>query len=357
MKYKNSEEKWFVADKHPSLQILRYVDLIKKNNSEVKFECDNKRLKLIPVVYMLKLPNNYPDAPEGKTKNQINYEKALEGYTPDEDEIKRAQAKVTVCYKDKRKVRDVITKNINKGSRKPLQILAKGMPAVNTCLWEKASMINNISHEEYFYDEQKLKNYFMLEDKSKLVLRWDQKKALEKLIECFDSYMECKDKSKWEKKRVLVTGGPGSGKTVIALLFKNYCEKVYLKSYKGTLNNEDEAKKKARRDVWYGYPIKSMNEKYGDRKPNKNTDDIGGYLFSYPKSKPKVVIYDEANRNLNEVDPKGFEAAALIVFFADGLQAVDKKRDGSVKDKFEKMEDESLVSQFRCNGDEGYIRF
>lgn len=195
----------------------------------------------------------------------------------------------------------------------------------------------------------------MLESNPEFNLIDDQKVVFERIMELS---RQCK---KDGKKRVLIArGGPGTGKTVIAInllarltqeeVFAQYCSKnsaprlVYAKKLKG-------------------HRTKSSID---------NMFKGSGSYVDAPKDAVGVILADEAhrlneksglygNQGVNQIH-EIIRAARLSVFFIDESQRVTVKDIGSISEirhwaAFNNAEvfEEELSSQFRCNGSDGYI--
>ena len=195
----------------------------------------------------------------------------------------------------------------------------------------------------------------MLESNPEFNLIDDQKVVFERIMELS---RQCERDG---KKRVLIaTGGPGTGKTVIAMnllarltqegVFAQYCSKnsaprtVYAKKLKG-------------------HRTKSSID---------NMFKGSGAYVDAPRNAVGVVLADEAHR-LNEKSGlygnqgvnqicEIIHAARLSVFFIDECQRVTVKDIGSVGEikrwaavNGAEVYEEELTSQFRCNGSDGYL--
>ena len=195
----------------------------------------------------------------------------------------------------------------------------------------------------------------MLEGNPEFNLIDDQKVVFERVRELARaSYAD-------QKKRVLIAqGGPGTGKTVIAInllarltqegMFAQYCSKnsaprsVYAKKLKG-------------------HRTKSSID---------NMFKGSGSYVDVPNNALDVILADEAHRlneksglfsNLGENQIKEIiHAAKLSVFFIDESQRVTLKDIGSVAEieqwaaaERAQVFYEDLTSQFRCNGSDGYL--
>lgn len=195
----------------------------------------------------------------------------------------------------------------------------------------------------------------MLESNPEFNLIDDQKVVFERIMELS---RKCENDG---KKRVLIArGGPGTGKTVIAInllahltqegVFAQYCSKnsaprlVYAKKLKG-------------------HRTKSSID---------NMFKGSGSYVDTPKDAVGVILADEAhrlneksglygNQGVNQIH-EIISAARLSVFFIDESQRVTVKDIGSIDEikhwaafnNAEVFEDE-LSSQFRCNGSDGYL--
>lgn len=195
----------------------------------------------------------------------------------------------------------------------------------------------------------------MLESNPEFNLIDDHKVVFERIMELS---RKCENDG---KKRVLIArGGPGTGKTVIAInllarltqegVFAQYCSKnsaprlVYAKKLKG-------------------HRTKSSID---------NMFKGSGSYVDAPKDAVGAILADEAhrlneksglygNQGVNQIH-EIIRAARLSVFFIDESQRVTVKDIGSVDEikrwatfnNAEVFEDE-LSSQFRCNGSDGYL--
>lgn len=195
----------------------------------------------------------------------------------------------------------------------------------------------------------------MLESNPEFNLIDDQKVVFERIMELS---RQCERDG---KKRVLIaTGGPGTGKTVIAMnllarltqegVFAQYCSKnsaprtVYAKKLKG-------------------HRTKSSID---------NMFKGSGAYVDAPRNAVGAVLADEAhrlneksglygNQGVNQIH-EIIHAARLSVFFIDECQRVTVKDIGSVGEikrwaavNGAEVYEEELTSQFRCNGSDGYL--
>ena len=195
----------------------------------------------------------------------------------------------------------------------------------------------------------------MLENNPEFNLIDDQKVVFERVMELS---RQCEKDS---KKRVLIaSGGPGTGKTVIAVnllarltqegVFEQYC-----------------SKNSAPREVY--------KRKLKGHRTRSSVDNMFKSSWAYvdtPENAIGVVIADEAHR-LNEKSGlygnlgtnqihEIIRASRFSTFFIDESQRVTVKDIGSINEiKYwasvngAEVYEEELASQFRCNGSDGYL--
>ena len=183
----------------------------------------------------------------------------------------------------------------------------------------------------------------------------DQKVVFERIMELS---RQCE---KDGKKRVFIAqGGPGTGKSVIAInLLARLTEEGFFAQYCSKNSAPREVYKKKLR----GHRTKSSID---------NMFKGSGSYTDAPKNAVGVILADEAHR-LNEKSGlyanKGvnqiFEiinAARFSVFFIDESQRVTTSDIGSVSEIKQwaaannaEVYEEELTSQFRCNGSDGYL--
>lgn len=195
----------------------------------------------------------------------------------------------------------------------------------------------------------------MLESNPEFNLIDEQKVVFERIMELS---RRCERDSK--KRTLIASGGPGTGKTVIAVnllarltqegVFAQYCSKnsaprtVYAKKLKG-------------------HRTKSSID---------NMFKGSGSYVDTPEGAVGVILADEAhrlneksglygNQGINQIH-EIIQAARLSVFFIDESQRVTVKDIGSEDEIKHWAEvngsavyEEELFSQFRCNGSDGYL--
>lgn len=166
-----------------------------------------------------------------------------------------------------------------------------------------------------------------------------------------------------EKKKVfIVSGGPGTGKSVLAI-------NLLASAIKDSKNAAYVTKNSAPRNV---YQEKLAGEKFKRAYINSLFKSSGSFVACDTNSFDFLIV-DEAHR-LNEKSglfAKGenqikeiINAAKISVFFIDENQIVTAKDIGSIKEikRFAKLAgakvfSSHLESQFRCNGSDGYLSF
>ncbi len=195
----------------------------------------------------------------------------------------------------------------------------------------------------------------MLESNPEFNLIDDQKVVFERIMELA---RQCR---KDGKKRVLIAqGGPGTGKTVIAVnLLARLTQEEFFAQY---------CSKNSAPRVVYSRKLKGhMTKSCID-----NMFKGSGTYVDTPTNAIDVVLADEAhrlneksgiygNQGINQIY-EIINAARLSVFFIDESQRVTVKDIGSVSEikrwaarcKAE-VHLEELTSQFRCNGSDGYL--
>jgi len=237
-------------------------------------------------------------------------------------------------------LRDFITKNVKKSDQgKLLYQIDNGKIKPSKSLQDAISSMLEGNKEFYMIDEQK-------------VAFSTVKKLVENAFKTDDKYT------------VIIEGGPGTGKSVIAINL--------LAEFKNRLVNYV-TKNAAPRNVFFE---KLKREKYKLNYINNLFKGSGAYVNT-KKNEYDLLIVDEAHR-LNERSglfahrgenqiKEIINAAKVSVFFIDEDQKVTTKDFGSVEEikKQAKLlnsqlfygEDYQLVSQFRCNGSDGYLAF
>lgn len=312
---------------HPSYQAYSYAKIIENFNEDVYKE--NIRLK--PCAYL----HNFKEENRKNIDNDL-YADAIE-LAPiflAKDIVKlRNFIKSFIKKKDNC---DLLMK-IENGKLKPAKALQDSL----------ASMLDG-NKEFYLIDEQKVAY-----------------ETVKKLVEKSLRYVN-KVTGENQKYTIIVEGGPGTGKSVVAIqLLCDLIQKGYSANYV--------TKNAAPRNVYFE---KLKQHKY---KLNyiKNLFKGSGSYIDVPNNYFDCLIADEAHRlnaksgmfqNLGENQIKEIiHASKVSVFFIDENQVVTTADIGSIEliKHYAKLEGSSvytgdeinLVSQFRCNGSDGYLAF
>lgn len=303
---------------HPSYQAYSYAKTISNFNSYV----DEEEIELIPSAYL----HNYKE----------EYRKELE-HNKYQDIIKKAPI---FLQRDGIKLREFIAKNVKKSDNgKLLYEIDHGKIRPSKSLQDAIGSMLRGNEEFYMIDEQKV----AFETVSKLV---------EESFKTDDKYT------------VIIEGGPGTGKSVIAI---NLLAKFRHKLVNYVTKNS------APRNVYFNLLRRD------DYKQNyiKNLFKGSGAYVSANKNEFDLLIVDEAHR-LNEKSgmfknqgenqiKEIINASKVSVFFIDEDQIVTTADFGSIDEirkqakilgsKVIEGEDYKLLSQFRCNGSDGYLSF
>ena len=305
---------------HPSQQAYSYAKFIEHFNESVR----ENEIGLIPCAYL----HNYKEEKRGQICNPL--------YT---EAIKDAPV---FLQQDGTKLQDFIAKYVNqKSSKKLFEIVENGKLKPSVSLQSVVGKVLNGNEDFIMIDEQQVAYATVL-----------------KLVE-----NSIKDDS---KHTIIVQGGPGTGKSVIAI---NFLAKIINNKYSCVYVTKNSAP----RFVFSESLIKGKHT-LGFL---KNLFKGSGSFVDVPKDTYDCILADEAHRlmlksgiygNLGENQIKEIiNAAKISVFFIDEDQVVTTKDIGSIAEIKRQAEalgsvvhcDENLVlvSQFRCNGSDGYIAF
>ena len=306
---------------HPSYQAYSYAKTIENFNATVQDE----HIGIFPCAYL----HNYRKSKREEIDNKL-YEDIVElapFFIKDEGELLRNFIKRYVTIPSKKN----ILYEIDNGKIRPSKALQEAI----------GSMLRG-NEEFVMIDEQKV----VFETVKKLVVN------------------AIKENKKYT---VIVEGGPGTGKSVVAIQLLAELVSKY------GVNAQYVTKNAAPRNVYFE---KLKKDKYKLAYVKNLFKNSGSYIDAKPNEFACLLV-DEAHRlneksgiyaNLGENQIKEIiNASRVSVFFIDEDQVVTTKDIGSIEEieKWAKecgseiFHDETTVlsSQFRCNGSDGYIAF
>lgn len=299
---------------HPSYQAWSYAQLIKDYNSTVQ----DKQISIRPCAYL----HNY-----SRTDNDPIDSEWYRDYLNDAPAFTKGQNS---------KLRDYIKRSIVKGDNKEvLYYVDNGKIRPSKSLQNSIAKMLQGNREFIMIDEQKV----VYED----IIKWSEL---------------CQKDGR--KRTIICKGGPGTGKTVIAVnLLAELTQRNQLVQYV--------SKNSAPRQV-YLKKLKGVVKKSSVDNMFKGS----GSFVDAPADMAGTLLVDEAHRlneksgmfhNLGENQIKEVIHASLCsVFFIDEEQRVTMDDIGSVdqirrwaREENSEVYELELVSQFRCNGSNGYL--
>lgn len=305
---------------HPSQQAYSYAKLIEHFNESVR----ENDIGLIPCAFL----HNYKEANRGQICHP-KYQEAI------------ADAPVFL-EQDGSALTDYIARFVRKPSQKPLfEIIEHGKLKPSKSLQDTVGSVLNGNAEFDMIDEQQVAYATVL-----------------KLVE-----HSINDDTKHV---IIVEGGPGTGKSVIAI---NLLAKIINNGYSCVYVTKNGAPR-----YTFSQSLIRGRHTLGFL---KGLFKGSGSFYDVPKDTFSCIIVDEAHRlnlksgmygNLGENQVKEIiNAAKISVFFVDEDQIVTMKDIGTVEEikkqaqalgaKVHHNSSLKLTSQFRCNGSDGYIAF
>lgn len=301
---------------HPAYQVLTYFELLNNYNEVI----ENDEIQIIPLVYL----HNYNLSIDDDLfdKKYYPYYSKVQMFGKDDVEDLKYFLENNICFGDNLKI-------INKVDDSPIKPTKKLLNVIQNMLQSKK--------EFTMLDEQKI----IMESMNKIIL---------------DAYQSTK------KKVIIIEGGPGTGKSVLAL---NALGELLNLGLVGSYVSKNMAPRKVYQSM--------LSSEY----TNINIHDLfksSGYFFRDRPNKYDFLLVDEAHRlqeksgirnNLGENQIKEIiDASKCSVFFVDEKQAITLKDIGSIAniEHFAKEADAEifsyqLTSQFRCNGSDNYLEF
>ena len=301
---------------HPSYQAWSYAQMIEAYNEAVR----DAQIDLLPCAYL----HNY---------------KVAEGYDPllDPSYLEYLDRAPVFCSGDVVKLRDFICRHIQRGDDgQVLYHIESGKLRPSKSLQDALSG--------------------MLDGNEEFVMIDDQKVIFENAV-----HLAREARRTGERQVLIVRGGPGTGKSVVAvnLLVRLTAEEMVVQYI---------SKNSAPRNVY----TKLLQGGNRSKAYISNLFRGPGKFFEHSGAPLDVVVVDEAHRlneksglfqNLGENQIKEIIAASRFsVFFIDETQRVTIKDIGSVSDikAFASLagahvHEAELNSQFRCNGSDSYL--
>ena len=312
---------------HPSYQAYSYAKIIENFNEDIY----TNNISLIPCAFL----HNYKE--ENRTNIDNDFYAEAISYAPIflAEDVSKLRNFIKKYVKKKDGI-DILMK-IENGKLKPAKALQDSV----------ASMLRG-NEEFYLIDEQKV--------------------AYETITKLVASSLKETNKISGlnQKYTIIVEGGPGTGKSVVAIkLLCDLIQKGYSANYV--------TKNSAPRDVYFE-KLKQDKQKLNFI---KTLFKSSGSYIDIPNNYFDCLIADEAHRlnaksgmfkNLGENQIKEIiHASKVSVFFIDEDQIVTTSDIGSIDliKQYAKEEGSilyygeelNLISQFRCNGSDGYLAF
>lgn len=299
---------------HPSYQAWSYAALIKDYNEYVQ----DAEIELHPCAYLHNYPRTEKDPLDAKQYEEILSD--APAFTYGQREALRQFIKNSIAIGDNE---DTLVK-IEHGKIRPSKQLQDSISS-------------------------------MLKGNKEFIMLDEQKVVYENILS-----LSMKCQKDCQKRTIIVEGGPGTGKTVIAInLLAELTKRNQFVQYV--------SKNAAPRTV-YGYKLKGTMKK-------SSVDNLfkgSGCYTEAPINSVGTILADEAHRlneksgmfqNMGENQIKEIiHASWCSVFFIDESQRVTTSDIGSIAEIERWAEKENsevikmkLVSQFRCNGSDGYL--
>ena len=298
---------------HPSYQVTCYASLL----YDFKEAVQKRELWLHPCVYM----HNYED--DGRLTDS-RYQRYID--------------KAPIFFKgDEEKLRDFISSYVCKSDKNKSVYLLE-----NSKVTPSKSLIDSVVN--------------MAQGKPEFKMIDEQKVVYQNILWAYDEHIRT-----GKKQVVVVKGGPGTGKSVVAV-------KLLVEMTRRKLLAHYVTKNAAPRNVFY----KKFMESKSVHSSIRNLFKSSGIYFDKDVNEFDMLIVDEAHRlqlhsgrygNLGENQIKEIiKAAKVSVFFLDEHQIVDFRDIGSMAqiEHWAKMANadihsHQLVAQLRCSGSDEYL--
>lgn len=300
---------------HPSYQVACYASLL----YDFKEAVQQRKVNLRPCVFM----HNYVD--DGSISD-VRYQK----YT---------QKAPVFCKGEEDKLREFITTYVCKSDQNKSIYVVE-----NSKIVPSKSLIDSVVK--------------MAQGKPEFKMIDEQKVAYQNILWAYDEYLRT-----GRKQVVIVKGGPGTGKSVIAV-------KLLVEMTRRKLLAHYITKNKAPRAVFYKKFI-------GVKGVDSSFKSLFKSCYGYEKSGENefdMLIVDEAHRLPKTIDFFGkipgstireiIRASKVSVFFIDEKQIVDLRDSGSVVDIEQKAKElnaevyhHKLIAQLRCSGSDEYLNW
>ena len=281
--------------KNPSEQLNNYCQIINSYNSAIS----SGQIKIYKAVCMLNLDK---DSKENKNNTALDY-------------INDRSLIDKVFYEGQiNELKEYVTKKIGSRSRESVFIkFAKGEPVATSDFYTTVS------------------DFFRNDD---IALRKDQSDCFDELVTRIDAKLEDTDNS---TKTFVVEGGPGSGKSILALkLFRKYLQE--------------------NRSVCYIPSGSALMDTVKEALPEEYFSNIF-YINEYVES--DIIILDEAHR-CQKIELKHIYQSnppKVIIAFFDDKQRYRKKSIQKHDLNYNEEDHFILRSQYRCGGDKGYLEW
>ena len=310
---------------HPSYQAYSYARIIETFNEDVY----RRGVKLRACAYL----HNYRELNRSHIDNKFYQDAISAAPVFLQDDVEKLRSFIKTYIKEKDGINLLL--RIDHGKLKPAKALQDSM----------ASMIRG-NQEFVLIDEQKVAY-----------------ETVKKLVEA--AVRTANDPLKgFSKSVVIVSGGPGTGKSVVAIqLLCDLIAKGYSANYV--------TKNAAPRNVYF----EKLREDHFRLGYIKNLFKSSDFFWDKPRNLLDCIIVDEAHRlkkksaifhGENQVKEL-INAGRVTVFFIDEDQKITTRDIGSKEEirkwadyygvKVYEGDDLNLVSQFRCNGSDGYLNF